>query len=126
MTVEMKNQPFHLRFLNAVMGIRAAFESESSFRTHSVFALGAIIFLVGVRPKAIWWALVFLTIAAVLASELINTALEYIADRLHPEPHPMIARAKDCAAAAVLILSLAALGVGGALLWETLSSLAAR
>ena len=47
----------------------------------------------------------------VLAAELFNSALEAALDRLHPERHPAIKVAKDCAAAAVLLLSLTALGV---------------
>ncbi len=41
-----------------------------------------------------------------------NTALEHLADRLHPELHPSIRAAKDCAAAAVLIASIAAVLIG--------------
>jgi diacylglycerol kinase (ATP) len=47
----------------------------------------------------------------VIAAELINTALEHLADHLHPEQHPRIKIVKDCAAAAVLILSIGALWV---------------
>ena len=46
------------------------------------------------------------------AAELLNTALEHLADRLHPEQHPTIQAAKDCAAAAVLVASLAAVLIG--------------
>ncbi len=48
--------------------------------------------------------------------ELVNTAIEQLADRLHPEKHPSIAIVKDCAAAAVLISSIAALLVAIALI----------
>lgn len=118
----MKNRPFHQRIRYALRGIRAAIQTEASFRTQSVFGIGAIALLVVLRPSPIWWALIALMVSAVLAAELINTALEVIVDRLHPEQHPMIARAKDCAAGAVLILSIASLGVAGALLWEVVRS----
>ena len=49
-----------------------------------------------------WQALV-LTVAAVWLAEGMNTALEYLCDAAVPEQHPLIARAKDVAAAAVLI-----------------------
>jgi undecaprenol kinase len=51
-----------------------------------------------------------------LAAELLNTALERVIDHLHPESHPSIKIAKDCAAGAVLVLSLAAVAVFVALL----------
>lgn len=114
----VKNRPFRQRIRYALKGIRTVFQSEASFRTQSVFAIGAVVLLVALRPRPIWWAVVALTVAAVLAAELFNTALEFIVDRLHPEQHPMIARAKDCAAGAVLILSFASLGVAAALIWE--------
>ena len=51
------------------------------------------------------------TMAIVLAAELVNTAVELLADHLHPEQHPNIKIVKDCAAAAVLIASMGAVGV---------------
>jgi len=114
----MKNQPFYRRLGYALNGILATLKSESSFRAQAVFALGALLLLLILRPKPVWWALVALTIAGVLATELINTALELLADRLHPEKHPSIAKAKDCAAGAVLILSLASLAIAAALVYD--------
>lgn len=83
-------------------------------------ALAALILLFTLRPPAIWWALVLVVIAFVLAAELFNTALEHLADHLHPEQHPKIRVAKDCAAAAVLVLSMAALGLSALILWQFL------
>jgi diacylglycerol kinase (ATP) len=54
----------------------------------------------------------------VVAPELVNTAVEHLADHLHPHEHPRVKAVKDCAAAAVLVASLTALGVGAALLLE--------
>ena len=54
--------------------------------------------------------------ALVLAAELFNTAIERLADHLHPQLHPEIRIVKDCAAAAVLCVSLGAIGVAIALL----------
>ena len=118
----MKNRPFHHRLRYALKGIRTAFQNEASFRTQCVFSGGAALLLVALRPKPVWWALVLLTASAVLAAELLNTALEFIADRLHPDQHPMIANAKDCAAGAILILSLTSLGVAAALIFDYLGS----
>lgn len=115
----MKNQPFVRRLGYAVKGIRVAFATEASFRTQSLFAGAAALLLLIVRPAPIWWSLILMTTASVLAAELINTSLEQIVDRLHPEQHPMIARAKDCAAGAVLILSFASLGVAAAMLYDS-------
>ena len=45
-------------------------------------------------------------------AELFNTALETLADHLHPERHPVVGAAKDIAAAAVLVASGAAVVAG--------------
>lgn len=117
----MKNAPFYMRFRFALKGIQFALETEASFRTQAAFAVGASLSLVLLRPKPVWWALIAMTISAVFAAELLNTALEAVVDRLHPDQHIMIARAKDCAAGAVLILSFASLAVEAALLWDCFS-----
>ena len=71
--------------------------------------------------RSLWWALVVLASAGVLAAELFNTAVEHLADHLHPEVHPSIRVVKDCAAAAVLVASLGAVGVGVALVVHLLA-----
>ena len=80
----------------------------------AVFALVVLALLV-LRPGALWWAAVMLASAGVLAAELFNTALEALADHLHPEQHPRIRIVKDCAAAGVLIAALGAVAVAIAL-----------
>jgi diacylglycerol kinase (ATP) len=95
----------------AFNGIKSAWQTESSFRTQIVLGIGMLVFMGFLRPAPVWWALMILTMAGVLAAELINTALEHVVDRIHPKQHPMIAKAKDCAAGAVLVMSLASVGL---------------
>ena len=85
---------------------------------HLMALAGALALLVYLRPAAIWWAVVFLCAGAVIAFELINTAIEKLADHLHPQMHPHIRIVKDCAAAAVLVLAVSALAVAVALVWS--------
>jgi len=117
----MKNRPFPQRLRFALAGIAYAIRTESSFRTHSIAAAAAFAALAWLRPAPVWWALVTLTTVAVLAAELFNTALEQLADRLHPEEHPQIKVAKDCGAAAVLVFSIGAIVVAAALLLDALA-----
>jgi undecaprenol kinase len=77
-----------------------------------------MILLAIVRPAPLWWALVLLASAGVLAAELFNTAIEHLADHLHPDLHPAIRIVKDCAAAAVLLSVTGAICVGIALCVE--------
>lgn len=113
---DVKNQPFHRRLSFALAGIVAALRSEKSFRTQFAAAVAIVLVLAWVQPAPVWWALIALAIAGVFAAELINTALEALADHLHPDQHPWIKLAKDCAAGAVLVASLAALAVAAAFL----------
>jgi diacylglycerol kinase len=58
------------------------------------------------------WLWITAAVVLVWSAEAFNTALEQLADALHPEPHPGIGRAKDMAAAAVLIAALGAAVIG--------------
>ncbi|MBU1690727.1 MAG: diacylglycerol kinase [Gammaproteobacteria bacterium] len=108
----MKNQKFINRLGFAWAGIRAAWKNEHSFRVQTGFAIVLLIALLLLRPPPIWWTLCFIMAVLVLAAELFNTALESLIDHLHPEIHPAIKTAKDCAAGAVLLLSCGALVAG--------------
>ncbi|MES2057663.1 MAG: diacylglycerol kinase [Pseudomonadota bacterium] len=111
----MKNRPLRDRLGFAVAGWQAAWRRERSFRTQGCLAALAIVALLILRPSPVWWALVAVTSALVLALELINSAVETVIDRLHPEIHPEIKAAKDMLAGAVLAISVAALAVALAL-----------
>ena len=58
------------------------------------------------------WMLLLLCMGLVLALEMVNTAIEKLADRLHPEHHPQIGLVKDVAAGAVLWASVISVVIG--------------
>lgn len=116
----MKNRPLRQRLGFAAAGIRSAWLRERSFRTQCLFAAAAIVALIILRPPPIWWALVAVIAANVLALELLNSAIEGVIDLLHPRIHPEIKIVKDMIAGAVLIASIAALSVAGALVKASL------
>lgn len=116
----MKNQRLAERMGFAWTGLRAAWRTERSLRTQVWIALAAIPAMMILRPALIWWALVGIMTTLVLAAELINTALEHLVDHLHPERHPRIKIVKDCAAAAVLVLSIGAAWVGMLMIWSVM------
>jgi len=111
-----KNQSFPRRLRRAVEGLVHAVRSEHSLKLQLAVFVGVLVALAILRPGPIWWALVLLASAAVIAAELFNTAIEHLADHLHPALHPQIRIVKDCAAAGVLIAVLGALAVAAALL----------
>jgi len=111
-----KNQPFGLRFRCAVAGIAAGVRSEHSLRIQLATLALAILVLCVFRPEPIWWAAIALSTATVISAELLNTAIEHLADHLHPDSHSQIQLVKDCAAGAVLVASCGAFAVGIALI----------
>ena len=110
-----KNRPLTARFACALRGFAHALGSEQSLKIQLlVLALGVAL-LIWLQPDPVWWALVLASSATVLAAELLNTALEQLADALHPQESAAIGAIKDCAAAAVLIAALGAVAVAAAL-----------
>ena len=112
---EHKNQPFPTRLRFALAGLAHALRTEQSLKAQVVVFILVIAAMLWLHPGALWWALILLASAGVLAAELLNTAIEHLADHLHPDVHPQIRVVKDCAAAAVLVAVLGAIGVGVAL-----------
>lgn len=55
------------------------------------------------------WGLLAVAVFAVWITEALNTAIESVVDLASPNRHPLAKRAKDTAAAAVLLASLLAL-----------------
>lgn len=112
-----KGQNFGKRLQFAGAGLAAAFRREASLKVHAV----AVLFLVGFclwdRTPALWVAAFTLSATLVITLELLNSALEAVIDRLHPEQHPEMGFAKDVLAGAVLIASLASLIVFGVYAW---------
>ena len=110
-----KNQPLWRRTTFALAGLSHGLRTERSVRFEAVVFVLVLLVLVVLRPRPIWWAAVALASAGVLAAELLNTAIEALADHLSPEFHPQIRVVKDCAAAAVFVSVVGALAVAAAL-----------
>lgn len=103
-------------FVDAGRGVGMAFRSERNLRIHLVCFLVAVVLGFVVHLSMLEWIGLVLCAAFVIGSEVMNTAIEVLADTLHPDSHPGIGKAKDLAAGAVLIAAVAA-GVVGAILF---------
>jgi diacylglycerol kinase (ATP) len=104
-------------FNYAWQGISYAFKTQRNFRIHiliSAIALGLSSY-VQLPPTQL--AIICLTSGAVLAMELLNTAIESVVDLTIGQKYDPLAKiAKDCAAAAVLVAALVALVIAAVLL----------
>jgi diacylglycerol kinase len=89
-----------------------AFAREPNARIQLAVGVAVCALAAWLRVSRAEAALLALAIGLVLAAEALNTALEALADRVAPDPHPLVARAKDVAAASVLLAALAAAATG--------------
>lgn len=110
-------------FLYAFRGIFYCFCSGWNARIQGLAALCIAIFGFVVGFELQEWLVVIICIGLVLSLEAINTALEELANYVEPERKPQIGRIKDIAAGAVLIASMASLGVGLILVFKYLGIL---
>jgi diacylglycerol kinase (ATP) len=99
-------------FFHAGRGLFVLCFREPNFQIHLVAGILAIGFAMFFGLTAVEWLFLILTISVVLTAEAFNTALERMVDLVHPELHPLARDAKDLAAAAVLICSIAAAVIG--------------
>ena len=95
----------------ATKGLSTAMNGRN-FKIQLISAIAVISLSTFLKISRIEFAVVFLTIGFVLATEMLNTAIEEICNKFHPETHPHIALIKDVAAGAVLLSSIIALIVG--------------
>lgn len=122
--------PFSIRaransFVYAFRGVRALLWREHNAWLHllaAALAGGAGWFFEITRVE---WCLVAFAIGSVLAAEAFNTAVEALADAVHPEQNPLVGHAKDLAAAGVLLAAGGAAAVGLLIFVPRLAQLAA-
>ncbi len=98
-------------FIYAWQGIVATTE-ERNFRVHLLVGVLALVLCAVLRVPLSGWLSVIVCIGVVMATECVNTAIESLVDLASPGIHPLAKRAKDCAAGAVLIVSIMAVVVG--------------
>lgn len=96
----------------AFNGLRIFFIEEFNAKVHFVAAATVLILGFFFKINKYEWMAVLFAIAMVISAELINTAIEHLADVVSPEKKPAIKKVKDMAAAAVLIVAFAALLIG--------------
>ena len=99
-------------------GLVACFRHEEAFRVEVV--LGILL-----TPLAFWLAnsavelvLLFASMFLVLIVEILNSAIEALADMHGKEYNELIGRAKDQASAAVMLSMLVFVFTWGAVLWQ--------
>lgn len=102
-------------FRYALAGLWYALRTQRNLRIHLSAACLAILMALLCQVSPVEWAVLALTIGAMIISELFNTVIEALVDLISPDRHPLAKIAKDVAAAAVLTMAIMAVAVGVAL-----------
>jgi diacylglycerol kinase (ATP) len=99
-------------FRYAANGVWLTLKTQHNAWVHAGATLAVVSagFVLGISRSD--WCVLVLACAAVWTAEALNTAFEYLADATTKEFDPLIGRAKDVAAGAVLITAIAAVIVG--------------
>ncbi|WP_395718826.1 diacylglycerol kinase family protein [Prosthecobacter sp.] len=99
-------------FAPAFEGLCWALRTQRNLRVHAAAVVIVTSAGVWLGLQAWEWCAVLLAAGLVLTAELLNTAVEALADRVSREREEAIRRVKDVAAAAVLIAALISVVVG--------------
>ena len=110
-----KNDNIFHHIQNAVIysiaGFKAAWKNEMAFRTEAIVI--AIMLPIGIwmGKTVVEWALLIGSCMLVLITELLNSAVENVVDRIGAERHILSKQAKDLGSAAAAVSMLTALVV---------------
>ncbi len=84
-------------------GLRAAWRDEAAFRQEALLAAVLIPLAFLMPVSGIGKALMIASVLLALIVELLNSAVEALADRVSSERHDLIRKAKDIGSAAVFV-----------------------
>lgn len=102
-----------LSFRFAFRGLMSLLKNEHNSRIHSLAAIIVIVAGIFLKISLTEWCFLTIVIGLVFIIELVNSSIEKLADIVDPEVNEGIGKAKDYAAAAVLISAVIAVIIGG-------------
>lgn len=102
----------------SMAGFRAAFTGEAAFRQEVAVALVMTPMSFWLGQTAVERAMLISSLLLVLLTELLNSAVEAVVDRVGSEQHPLSGRAKDIGSAAVFISLVNAAVVWGFVFYQ--------
>jgi len=113
----MKQQNFSIKkriksFIYAFSGLKILFKEEHNARIHFIATICVVVAGLLLNLLTYEWISVVFAIGFVITMEIINSAIENIADFVSPEKHEKIKRIKDLSAAGVLVSAITALIIG--------------
>ncbi|MCC4833422.1 diacylglycerol kinase [Shewanella sp. 10N.7] len=101
----------------SLQGLTSAWKNEAAFRQELILAMVLLPISLFTNVSFIESILMIMTLFIVLITELLNSAIEAVVDRISDEIHPLSGQAKDVASAAVFLsLALCAITWGAILI----------
>lgn len=99
-------------FIYALNGLKILILEEHNARIHLFAAICVLIAGIVFRISSLEWTAIIFAIGFVIALEIINSAIENMADFISPEKNEQIKKIKDLSAAAVLVGAITAFVIG--------------
>jgi len=99
-------------------GLRTAWRTEAAFRQECVGVVVLVPVALWLGQSAVQRSLLLSSCVLVLIVELVNTAIEFVVDRVGTDHHELSGRAKDLGSAAVFTSIALAMLVWGLIAWE--------
>jgi len=101
----------------SLAGLRAALRHEAAFRQELAIGLPMLLLVPWLAPGR-WQGLAMAgSVVLVWVVELLNSAIEALADAQSTDHHPLLGRAKDLGSAAVMMSLCLAVAVWAVALW---------
>ena len=110
--IKVKTKKLINSFKYAFEGFIVSFKTERNMKIHILIML--LVILLGFLLKINYyeWLICIILFAIVISGELFNTVIETLVDILTPYKNEKAKKAKDIAAAAVLVLAIASAVIG--------------
>ena len=110
-------EPFGINRLKSVgyafKGLMVLVKTENAIKLQLIIAISVTVAGFYFNISTTEWLVQLVMISVVMSVEGVNTAIEYMADFIHPDYHEKIGKIKDVGAGAVFIASIIAIIVAG-------------
>lgn len=99
-------------FSDAMFGLKTVLKEETNFKIEIFFATVVLFFMFYFEFSLLESAILLLCVVLVLSSEIVNTAIEDLCNKIEPNENAVIGKIKDVMAAYVLLSVFGSILVG--------------
>ena len=117
----MRKPPVHKSLRNALRGVFLMMKYERNFQLEFAAFLVNLFLIFYLNLSSTDTILILMVSFGVLATEILNTAIEKICDFIHPDFDKRIGFIKDISAGAVVLMAILSVIVGVMVYWKYVS-----